>query len=73
MVSKLSHPYDYASPAKKPQAIFEEPAKAQDWLLRGQSDHESVRDQLRRLDLTLRQSKFQHKARTNSLPFLRNK
>jgi hypothetical protein len=31
-----------------------------------------VREHLRRLDLTLRQSKFQHKGRTNSLPFLRN-
>lgn len=30
-----------------------------------------MRDHLKRLDLTLRQSKFQHKGRNSSLPFLR--
>lgn len=72
MVSKHSHHFEQASPAKK-LPVVDEPTKAKgEWLAQGQTEREPMREHLRRLDLTLRQSKFQHKARTNSLPFLRN-
>ncbi len=71
MVSRYSHPFEQPSPAKKSPLPEETTKIKEEWMTQGQVAHESVRDHLRRLDLTLRQSKFQHKGRTSSLPFLR--
>ena len=73
-MSKYSAGQDFASPIRR---VYEDITKkisttsSEIKLLKEKEQRESYKDQLKRLDLNLRQSKFKRSARSGSLPVLR--